>query len=58
VLLDGARAPRQHQLPADLQTLARLNPLEMTCGRFEYDETRLMTVIQKVLAAGNDVPEG
>jgi hypothetical protein len=56
VLLDGAKAPRQQQLPADLRKLARLNPLEMSYGRYEYDETRLMTVIQKVLAAGSDIP--
>jgi hypothetical protein len=54
VLLDGAKALRQPQLPADLRRLARLNPLEMSYGRYEYDETRLMTVIQKVLAAGNE----
>jgi hypothetical protein len=57
VLLDGAKAPKQTQLPSDLHKLARLNPLEMSYGRYEYDETRLMAVIQRVLAAGNDVLE-
>jgi hypothetical protein len=51
VLVDGASAPRQQQLPADLHRLARLNALEMSHGRFEYDETMLATVIQKVLTA-------
>jgi TIR domain len=51
VLVDGAAVPRQQQLPPDLHKLARLNALEMSYGRFEYDETRLAAVIQKVLAA-------
>lgn len=49
VLVDGVKAPRQPQLPADLCKLARLSPLEMSYNRYEYDETRLMAVIQKVL---------
>jgi hypothetical protein len=39
------------QLPADLDRLARLNALEMSYSRFEYDEGRLMVVIQRVLAS-------
>jgi hypothetical protein len=58
VLLDGTNAPRQPQLPADLHRLARLNPLEMSYARYEFDKTRLMTVIQRVLAAEGDAPEG
>jgi hypothetical protein len=49
VLADGAKAPRQQQLPDDLQRLARLNALEMSYDRLDYDATRLMDVIQKVL---------
>jgi hypothetical protein len=49
VLVDGARMPRQQQLPADLQKLARLNALEMSYTRSEYDESRLARVIEKVL---------
>jgi hypothetical protein len=51
VLVDGAKAPRQQQLPAHLGQLARLNALEMSYGRFEYDESRLMAVIGRVLGA-------
>lgn len=51
VLVDGARALRQQQLPPDLSKLARLNALEMSYGRFEYDETRLLAAIEKVLAS-------
>lgn len=55
VLVDGARAPKQHQLPDDLHRLARLNALEMSYARLDYDATRLMEVIQRVLRtdAGN-----
>jgi hypothetical protein len=55
VLVDGARAPRQAQLPADLHKLARLNAMVMSYDRFEYDETRLMTIVQRVLGAGTAV---
>ena len=58
VLVDGARAPRHQQLPADLQKLARLNALEMSYRRFEYDETQLMDVIQRVLSSAADSPAG
>jgi TIR domain len=51
VLVDGAKPLRQQQLPDDLGKLARLNALEMSYGRYEYDETRLMAIIQRVLAS-------
>jgi TIR domain len=51
VLVDGVKAPQRQQLPADLDRLARLNALEMSYSRFEYDEGRLMVVIQRVLAS-------
>lgn len=54
VLIEGANALRSHQLPADLRKLARLNALGMSYDRFEYDESRLTTVIEKVLGAGAD----
>ena len=56
VLIDGAEMPQHHQLPDDLGKLARLNAIQMSYDRYEYDESRLITVIQKVLAAGR-VPE-
>jgi len=49
VLLDGATMPRRQQLPASLRTLSRLNALEMSYARFEYDEYRLLTVIEKAV---------
>lgn len=42
VLVDGAKAPKQQQLPDDLQRLARLNVLEVSWARLDYDATRLM----------------
>jgi hypothetical protein len=52
VLVDGARVPRPQQLPNDLRQLARLHALKMNYSPFEYDETRLRTVIQMILAPG------
>ena len=56
VLADGAKPPRAQQLPPDLRKLARLNALEMSYDRLEYDESRLAAVIEKVLAANNPTP--
>jgi hypothetical protein len=50
VLVDGARPLRQQQLPSGLQKLARLNALELSHDRFEYDVHRLVDTIQRVLA--------
>jgi chaperonin GroEL len=50
VLVDGARPLRQQQLPAELQRLARLNALELSYGRYEYDADRLLDLIQRMLA--------
>jgi hypothetical protein len=51
VLVDDVKAPRPHQLPADLQKLARLNALEMSYRRFDFDEDQLMAVIRRVLGS-------
>jgi TIR domain-containing protein len=51
VLVDGATMPHRQQLPDDLATLARLNPLQMSYDRYEYDEGRLMAIVEKLLAA-------
>jgi hypothetical protein len=51
VLVDGAKMPKQQDLPADLCNLARLNALEMCYGRYAYDSSRLAVAIQKALAA-------
>jgi hypothetical protein len=46
VLVDNARPLRQQQLPAELQQLARLNALELSYGRYQYDSDRLLDLIQ------------
>jgi hypothetical protein len=51
VLVDGVGPLRQEQLPAALQELARLNVLDLSYGRYEYDAARLLDLIQGVLAA-------
>lgn len=53
VLVEGARAPRQQQLPEDLRTLARLNALEMSYARFDYDAGRLIDAIRRVLESAS-----
>ncbi len=53
VLVDGARPLRQQQLPAELHKLARLNALELSYGRYEYDADRLLNLIQRVLVAAS-----
>lgn len=55
VLVDGSLMPRQHQLPTGLAKLARLNAMEMSYSRLEYDETRLLNAVIRVLA-DNDLP--
>ena len=49
LLVDGARPLRQQQLPSELQKLARLNALELSYGRYEYDADRLLNIIHRVL---------
>ncbi len=51
VLVEGARPPRQQELPPDLGRLAKLNALEMSCDhRYQFDADRLMGVIERALA--------
>ena len=54
VLVDGVKMPRQQQLPTDLCNLARLNALEMSYDRYEYDTSRLAAVIQRTLATRSE----
>jgi TIR domain len=50
VLVDGARPIRPQQLPAELQKLARLNALELSYSRYQYDADRLLNLLQRILA--------
>jgi uncharacterized membrane protein YeaQ/YmgE (transglycosylase-associated protein family) len=51
VLVDGAKPLRRQYLPSELQGLTRLNALELSYGRFQYDADRLLGIIERVLAA-------
>jgi hypothetical protein len=57
VLVDDARPLRRQELPAELHKLARLNALELSSGRYQYDADRLLDLVQKVLAAANELSE-
>ena len=51
VLVDGARALRQEELPPELQKLARLNAFELSFSRYQYDADRLVDLIRRLVAA-------
>jgi hypothetical protein len=57
VLVDNARPLRQQHLPAELHKLTRLNALELSYGRYQYDSDRLLDLIQRVLAGMGDLAE-
>jgi TIR domain len=50
VLVDGAKPLRQQELPAELHKLARLNVLDLSMERYQYDADRLLGFIRRVLA--------
>ncbi len=54
VLVDGAGALKQRQLPEDLWKLARLNALEMSYKHFDYDLAHLTSAVKKVLEIGTN----
>ena len=53
VLVDGARPLRQQQLPSELHRLARLNAVELSYGRYQYDADQLFDLIERVLATAS-----
>ena len=52
VLVEGARMPSQNALPADLRTLSRLQAIELSDSRWDYDLGRLETAIRKLTRRG------
>jgi hypothetical protein len=46
VLVEGARMPPDHFLPANLKALARVQALELSDSRWEYDVERLVSAIR------------
>jgi hypothetical protein len=56
VLIDGARALRRQDLPAELRKLGRLNAHNLSYDRYQDDADRLLDLIQRVLATASEEP--
>ena len=52
VLVEGAAMPAENTLLSDLRTLPRLQALELSDSRWEYDVERLETAIRKLTVGG------
>jgi len=50
ILVDGATMPRADELPAGSAGVARRQALELSPSRFEYDNSRLLKVLETTLA--------
>ena len=51
ILVGDAKIPRADQLPPSLAALARRHALELSPNRFEFDTSRLLTVLRETFAA-------
>lgn len=49
VLVEGATMPRAEELPESIQKLARINALELSDSRWDYDVQRLIQRLETVL---------
>jgi hypothetical protein len=49
ILVDGARMPRAAELPPSLSPLVRRHALELSPNRFDYDTSRLLSVLDETL---------
>lgn len=56
VLVEGATMPAEADLPEDLRPLCRRNAIELTDKRWEYDVSRLVETVRKVLGVAADAP--
>src|SRR6185437_4515624 len=54
ILVEGAAMPRREDLPGSLAGLARRSALVIRHDSFRYDAARLVTAIERVLAATTD----
>jgi hypothetical protein len=50
ILVDGARMPREDELPDSLAKLVRRQALELSPARFDFDTSRLLKVLDRTLA--------
>jgi len=51
VLVGGATMPDREELPGELETLARLNAVEISDSRFDHDVRRLIDTLREAMAA-------
>jgi hypothetical protein len=56
VLVDNARALRLQQLPEPLGKLARLNAVELSYSRYQYDAERLLNAVGRMLTVAPRTP--
>jgi hypothetical protein len=56
VLVDEATPVRRQQLPPELHKLARLNAIELSYGRYQYDADRLLDLVRRLLDAATEAP--
>ena len=50
ILVDGAAMPSADELPPSMAKLVRRQALELSPSRFDFDTSRLMTVLERTLA--------
>lgn len=55
VLVEGARMPDDHELPESLRKLARLQAIELSEDRWDFDVTRLARVLEQAGVARHAV---
>ncbi len=55
VLVDGTEPLRPEELPAELEELSRLNALELSYARYDYDAGRLFEQIQRLLTPADEL---
>lgn len=56
VLVEGARMPSPTDLPASMSRLGRMQAIEVTDERWDYDLHRLITVLEEVVGPPADDP--
>lgn len=56
ILVEGARMPRNDELPPSLAKLARRHALELSPSHFDFDTSRLLDVLDRTLAGGQAPP--
>ena len=58
VLVEQARMPTSTVLPASLVKLSRIQGIDLSDERWEYDVGRLITRLEEIVGGGTSCPEG